>query len=270
MYYKFVDEIPVIQNPDVNFIDGLLTSYVCGQNGCVYLPNITNVKEQIYSWKDEVGYYHNNNVAIFDFYSFSSQLTYYPDNEEMLLLYNKNNDPIEIEILNSVLCFKKEDFDLVDHTYDNLWTNISTPYTENRYYKKHITMAHNIADEDKGKYRPSRFNKQYTSKVVPRHPLNTKDNKNKDNVYGAFLPYHLPNIFLRFAKDITEDSDIINGTIKSSMLNNKKTIVLEHNHILILDQLTTQFRIKSGRTNDLTIFPLWYKTKVRKNFNYSL
>lgn len=270
MYYKFENEIAVVQNLDLYYIDGLLTSYLCGQNGMVYLPNIKNNHGDVNSWKDQVGYYYNNNVSIFDYYNFSTNLSYYPDNEEMILLYNHSQIPIQIEVLNSVLCFKKEDFNLVFHTYDNLWTNISNPYSENRHYKKHITMAHNIAEEDKKRYNSSRFNKSYTSKVVPRHPLNTKDNLYNDNVYGAFLPYHMPNQFLEFSKHPVADSDIINGTIKSSLYANKKTITMEQNQIVILDQLTTQFRISNGNVNDLSVFPLWYKTKIRKNFNYAL
>ena len=268
MYYKLDQNVPIIHNQDINYISGKGLSYVTGQYSCSYLPFLRNTYDEILGWKDSIGYYLNDTISIFDPYNYSSNLTFYPDNEEMLLFYNPSGVNVEIEFLNTISLLKQENFDTINK-YDDYWVKVSSPYSLNPFYQKDITNAINYQPNEN--YKQPRFNTDFKHKLVPRHPFNTKDNMNKDNVYGLFLPEQFETALEEYQVDKVEKSDVLIATILGGLrdqYNNK--ISLGKNQILILDQLTTQFRINKGDVSQLKIHPLWYKTNVRKNFHYSI
>ena len=268
MYYKLEDNVPVIHNKDINYISGNGLSYVTGQYSCSYLPYLRNSYAEILAWKDSIGYYANDTLSIFDPYNFSSTLTFYPDNEELCLIYNPGEMIIEIEFLNSVALLKNESLEKIDQ-YDDYWVKVSSPYSLNPYYQKNIKKSINFEPDEN--YKQPRYNTNFNHKLVPRHPLNTKDNINRDNVYGLFLPEQFETTLEKYQLEKIEDSDVQVATLLGGLRNQyNNKISLGKNQIVILDQLFTQWRINKGDVNQLKIHPLWYKTNVRKNFHYSI
>jgi len=270
MYYSLENNVPYIQNTDTANISGRGLSYVVGQYGCAYVPHLKSNPQELLSWKDSIGFYKNDVVSIFDYYNFSSSLTFYPDNEELLFIHNPEMTVVDISFYNTIPAFKRLSPE-EQNFYDDLWVDISSPYTVNPYYQKDIRQSHNFEFFGKDNYKQPRTNTRFKHKLVPRHPLNTKDNLNKDNVYGIFLPDQFEKKLQEFQKDDVARSDVLMATILQGLQKDfTNKISLGNNQILILDQLTTQFKISKGDVSQLNIHPLWYKTTVRKNFHYSI
>lgn len=270
MYFRLENDIPVIGNKNLRYIHGDGIAYTVSQFGCAYIPVIQNNEQEFEKWIETVGYYCNDIVAIDDWTRYSSALTYYPDNEELLIFYNNSDRVCQIDFVNSVPACKMENEEDLNF-FDDLWVEVFNPYSINPYYKKHISDSTNFDPSDLGRYKSARDNTKYSHKLMPRHPINTKDNLYKDNVRGMFCPINEHCRLKKLTKYEVDQQDVVLGTIRSNLTSShNQKILLGKNQILILDQLLTQVKLVENDPDSIKIHPVWYKTKLRKHFNYSI
>jgi hypothetical protein len=130
-------------------------------------------------------------------------------------------------------------------------------------HAKSIIDAINFSQENKNLYRPARINHVHHYKLFPRHPLHTA---------CMFSPKQYITEMKTYNKDkIPEHGKLIAG-ISNRIFNEQyeREFILLPNQLLILDQIITQWKIVQGDQNDLKMIPLWFKTNLRKHFNYSV
>jgi len=90
-----------IQNNNIDQIDGLLLSTVIGQYGVCRIQQCQNNLQEIEQWLLSLGYYYDSVVPQAILGQHDNYLSYFPDNEEILVFYNNSSRPIKIHIENS-------------------------------------------------------------------------------------------------------------------------------------------------------------------------
>ena len=266
MYYSFLKKhksnldisILTVHNSNLSEIPGKDCSLLVGKYGCVILENEQNF-DDITNWGLDLGYHKDNKLPNFSINNFVCNLKYFPDNEEILLIHNPSNEDCEIEIFNSLEVIKKIVTEKTIDTYDDMWIKVDKPKNIIDI-TKNITEANNFPVENKSRHRPSRNSDYYIQKILPRHPLRTQ---------CLYIPLDIDYKDLEmfyWTKNIA-DSHISYGLYQALQdPESRITINIKPKQSIILDQIICQFKIIT-HTN-LNFLPFWYKTEIRKDFNY--
>jgi hypothetical protein len=267
MYYKSIPHYRnscfagIVQNKNLDEIDGLLFSKLVGQCGISIVPYDMEL-QQVFEWLPTVGYYSDFKLPPRDITKFGTGLTYYPDNEEMLVIYNSNENDVSISLLNTKQLPSNIANWKVWNLYDDLWgTVVNADYQA--LYNKSIVDSENFESEFIDLYQPTRKNKTLQLKLFPRHPMNTT---------GMFCPKEHVIELKTYTKDRLDNHGEMIESITSHLYTKEYIldVTLKPNSFLCLDQIITQWKTDHQHINGLKLFPLWYKSEVRKNFNYSI
>lgn len=249
-----------VQNNFIEDIKGTDLAEIVAVHGFVKISNIKNSWDEIKEWKYSIGYYKNNVHSTICYNKLSSPLIFYPDNEELLLIYNNSNKDIEIEISNTCSINDSAKFKIRDW-YDDLWALVESPFTSNIYYRKHITESINFDPKNFKNYKQMRTGESHMLKIVPRHPLRT-------NCF--FFPYEYVKGLFEFAKHpIKNYGENVFGLAQKAINSKRYTIKIRTNDAILIDNIICQYRFKDS-VRDIQLVPLWYKTNQRKHFNYSI
>ena len=266
MYYSLVPDqnqhnFAQIHPNDINKIDGLSVSQVVGQFGVARIQQCINHEQEIRSWLGSLGYYSNFAIPPRRYDYYDSSLSLFPDNEEMLVIYNNSTKIITCNIQTSTFTLPTVKFALRDW-YDNLWCEtFNDNYNTTKHFTKNITEAVNFYSKNKTKYNPPRHNQKHLLKMIPRHPLKTQ---------CVFYPQFSITKFKEwYAFDIEQNHRYYKDLQKMDNLFRGFTLKIQPNDIIILDQIITKFYFDDD-ISQIKMFPLWYKTEVRKHFNYSI
>ena len=230
-------------------------------NGIVCWNNKISFDE-LKVWSFDVGYFLNHDVPNRDYTNWDTFLSLYPDNEEMLIIYNIGEDPITITLSNTVSL----PGDMIQFTrwdlYDDTWgTVVNSNFIDS--LAKNITESLNFSQENKHKYQPIRKNHTHKLKIFPRHPLDTP---------CMFAPKLHMTELRRLSKDLLNNhaSEIPGFLGHATDKRYCMDYTLNPKTFIAIDQIITQWKIESGDPSHLSFVPLWYKTKIRKHFNYSV
>lgn len=250
-----------VLNDSLDQINGENCAEVVGTYGAVIFRQNFDFDE-IKKWSNDLGYYLNDKVPPRKYDEYDTGLSLYPDNEEILLIYNNGLDPMVLSLINSA----NSQNDIVNwktwDLYDDIWVTVHNPEFDPGQIKN-ICDAVNFSPENKKFYRPVRINAFHHYKFFPRHPFHTK---------CIFSPKQYMVTMKTYNQDILPDHGQMIEGISSRLFNQQyqKNVILKPGRCLILDQIITQWKIVKGQLNDLIMIPFWYKTGQRKHFNYSL
>ena len=267
MYYSGVRHFsnPIflceVENKHLEEINGDNCAELVGTFGAVLFKQTFDT-DQINDWKHTLGYHLNNDLPPRDFSDFDTSLALYPDNEEILIIHNSSHREICLCVINSARAPK----DLINwntwNLYDDIWVTVSNKSFDKSLVKE-IHLANNFDIKNKNKYNPVRINHYHHYKIFPRHPFWTE---------CMFSPKKYMVEMKTYNQNILPDHGVMIEGISTRIFNEqyKKEIKLLPNQCLILDQIITQWKCVDCDQRDLTLIPLWYKTNLRKHFNYSL
>lgn len=267
MYYHVVRHqsndrfLCVVENSTLNEIDGDDCASLVGTNGAVLFGTAFD-HTQIRSWMLSLGYYINDTMPPRDYTTFDTGISLYPDNEEILIIQNTSNHAVSIQLLNSANAPK----DIVNwntwNLYDDIWAVVVNNNFDPKYIKL-ISRSINFDAKNKSLYRPVRVNHIQHYKLFPRHPFHTP---------CMFCPkHHVTEMKTYNEKILPNHGEMIEGiTTRIHNEHYQKEVILSPGQSIILDQIITQWKLNQSPIDDLTLIPLWYKTKLRKHFNYSL
>ena len=255
--HRFVSHI---QNTSLNQLDGDSLAKTVGDNGFVSFGNQVDYK-QLKEFSLELGYYTDEHMPPRNYDKFNSNLTFYPDNEEMLVIYNDAEQNIEISVSNT----KQLPKDIVHwnrwNLYDDVW---GTVYNDNLLPScaKDITKSINFDKSNKSKYLPVRINKTHKLKILPRHPMWTD---------CMFAPKDIIDLTIMTKDQIENNAEALPG-FTGHPLDERYCMdfTIKPKCFVILDQIISQWKLNSDSIKHLKFIPLWYKTKIRKHFNYSI
>lgn len=249
----------LVKSTTLNKNEAILYSKLVGGKGVVIFPYPINIKD-LKEWLPNLGYYSDFILPPRDYTIFDTSLTFYPDNEEMLVIFNHSETDTEIDIINTKQLPKNINHWRIWDKYDDLWFTCKNDKFDKKYVKS-ITTSKNFNPQNQKNYKLVRENINHTLKLFPRHPLNTD---------GMFCPKKDIIEFLKFSKHkLDEPGKEIDGITNHPYTKDYiKKFVIKPNTFIILDQLITQW--KSSHISNLSLYPLWYKTEVRKHFNYSI
>lgn len=253
--------ICAVENSQLNEIDGDDCASIIGTYGAVYF-NTPFTDQQLRSWMFDLGYYLNDKIPPRDYNNFDTGLSLYPDNEEILIIHNNSDHEILISLINSA----NSPSDLLNwntwNLYDDIWITVTNKNFDASNIKS-ISESKNFDTKNKPLYKPVRVNHSQHYKLLPRHPLHTA---------CMFSPKkHIIEMKTYNEKILPNHGEMIEG-ISTRLYNKqyKKQVKIQPNHCLIVDQIITQWKLDQGNIHDLNLIPLWYKTNIRKHFNYSL
>ena len=249
-----------IANKSLDQIDGDSFADTVGQNGFVSFGHPVEYK-RLKEFSLELGYYIDQHMPPRDYYKYNSSLTFYPDNEEMLIIYNHIDEEIEISVSNT----KQLPKDIVHwnrwNLYDDVW---GTVYNDNLLPScaKDITKSINFDPKNKSKYLPIRINNTHKLKIFPRHPMWTD---------CMFAPKDIINLTIMTKDQIENNAEALPG-FTGHPLDTRYCMdfKIKPKCFVVLDQIITQWKINSHTISDMNFIPLWYKTNQRKHFNYSV
>lgn len=267
MYYEAIQQfrnpkfICVNRQTSLSDLDGDMCAVVTGTHGILVNPNPFDLQD-IQDWSLNVGYFLSTDIPPRNFNEFDTSLALYPDNEEMVLLYNHSDQSINVSLINTL----KLPSDMVQWTswnfYDDLWGTVYNDHFD-VHQVKDIRNAVNFDPNNSNKYQPLRLNHQHQLKLFPRHPMLTP---------CMFAPRnHMKEIRIMTDKLVDQHGEIIEGVL-SHPYDQRYQIehMIQPKSFCLLDQLITQWKINQGSSDDFTMIPLWYKTHLRKHFNYSV
>jgi hypothetical protein len=249
-----------IQNESIDQLQGDSLAQTVGKKGFVSFAHPT-AYDKLKQFALEVGYYLSEDLPPHDVGKYHSCLTYYPDNEEMLIIYNDIQEDIKISVCNTTQLPK----DIVHwnrwNLYDDVW---GTVYNDNLLPScaKNITKAINFEQKNTSKYLPIRINDTHKLKIFPRHPMWTE---------CMFAPKDMIDLTVMTKDQVENIAEAIPG-FTGHPLDERycKEFVIKPQSFVIIDQIITQWKMISHSKTNLKFIPLWYKTKIRKHFNYSI
>lgn len=268
MYYNFLRSksksnyefnLAQIQNHYIDQISAYDCANLVGTVGSVKIEALATLNE-IKKWVLELGYFTNQKIPSQQNSNFTDNLKYFPDNEEMLLLFNNSNERVEITVFNSTEVIKKNaTFKTLD-LYDDMWVKVVKPNNIDDC-SKNIKDSLNFNIENATRYLPMRCFDHYLQKLVPRHPFYTP---------CLHLPLDIEHKDLEiyyWSKSLATPEQII--SIYGCCHDPECSVVVEllPYQSLIIDQIICQYKISNHQ--HIEYFPCWYKTKNRKSFNYS-
>lgn len=250
-----------IQNNNIDQIDGLLLSTVIGQYGVCRIQQCQNSLQEIEQWLLSLGYYYDSVVPQAILGQHDNYLSHFPDNEEILVFYNNSSRPIKIHIENSTQILPTLKF-AVKNWFDDLWCEtINHEFNTSKHFFKDIRKAVNFESSNRSKYNAPRFNHRHLLKMLPRHPLKTA---------CVFYPEPRINSIKEWSVfDLDENYQYYKNLFTTTLYRGFEIEIKPHD-IVLLDQLITRFYLEPCNELEIKIYPLWYKTEVRKHFNYSL
>ena len=249
-----------IEHKSLSEVDGLDCSQVVAQKGFATFDHSVDF-EQLKQWSLDVGYFVSDIMPDRDYSVYDSALTFYPDNEEMLIIYNSSNDDVNISVSNTAQLPK----DIVHwqrwNLYDDVWGTVNNDNFSNSFVKD-VTSAQNFDSKNKSKYNPVRKNNIHKLKVFPRHPMWTE---------CMFAPKHMNELSIMTKDQIENNAEALPG-FTGHPLDTRYCMdfAIKPKCFVILDQIITQWKSNSDSIKQLKFVPLWYKTKIRKHFNYSI
>lgn len=266
MYYSFIKKdkssltfpFAHIKNHSFNDIDALECSKLVGHIGAVKIESLIS-QSNLMDWVLKLGYFIDNELPE-QTLDFNDNLKYFPDNQEMLVIYNQSQQDITLTIFNSREVIKKiNTFKTLD-LYDDMWVKVTKP-KHLKDYSKNIRQSINFDLKNQHLLRPMRNGDSYLQKLIPRHPFRTP---------CVHLPLNIEHKDLEiyhWQKELATPEHIIG--IFGSCHDAECTIDvrLHPKQTLILDQIICQY--KTQQLDQCLFFPCWYKTSVRKDFNYS-
>lgn len=258
-FFKYAEIYP----NNIKNISGLHLSEVVGTHGICKISNCQNNLDEIETWLPELGYYTDFLLPPRSFSEqYETSLALFPDNEEILVIYNNSDQPFNCHIQISHLNLPIVKWS-IKNWYDDLWLKITNHnFDSNKHLIKDVRQAINFDQSNRAKYNPPRLTSTYSLKMIPRHPMKTQ---------CVFYPYQ----YVEQAKEwtVTEvDSNYkyFNDLSMQKNLFTGSIITVNPSDILILDQIMTQFYLSDFDLNNIKMYALWYKTAVRKHFNYSM
>lgn len=266
MYYSLCpDDLPhfvEIHNTNLEEINGITTSKLVGEYGVCIIRNCNITVNEIKDWLPSLGYYLDFAPVRKDFYNLDSTLAYFPDNEEMIVIHNKSKFDLSIKFQTSTYTLPKIKFTLKDWV-DNIWCKvINLDYSFTKCKIKNIIDAKNFDQKNIPKYNPPRFNNTQYLKILPRHPLKTE---------CVFFPISKLDSFKEWSVyDVDENHKFYKTLLTLTDFFRPFDMIIKPNEIIILDQIIADFYFTNTIPDEVYFYSLWYKTQVRKHFNYSL
>ena len=249
----------LVENKTLENSEAILYSKIVGQYRIVIFQNPVE-EDSLLRWFENLGYYSDFKMPTRDYSEYDTSLTFYPDNEEMLVIYNSSDQETTVDIINTRQLPKNINHWNVWDKYDDIWFTC-----ENKDYNeklaKSIVQSKNFNTSHHNKYKPVRKNRHHHLKLFPRHPMNTD---------AMFCPKKDVIELLRFNKYKFENhGELVEGITQHPYTDDYiKSFKIKPKTFIMIDQLMTQWR--TNQINELSLYPLWYKTEVRKHFNYSI